>query len=688
VQIGLKEIAERVPVEQDTSIAWDEAVTNLRAANDFWIGDNLAEWMSDYFHHDEIYLLDAANVPVRAVRDGKRIPDEDYQLVRGAVEPLVLRLRGEMAEASKEASNSTEAITGLGVLDYGTLDEGMVGIISVRPVIPTTDAVQQAPGTEFVHVSILEIDDAVSKAIATKFEIDGLHFENLPDKRSDEASSPILNSEGRILGFFSWSPDRPALSLLRDTSPVLLAVILAAILIVIRLLRRLKRTSEQLEVSQAHANFLAFHDALANIPNRALFEDRLERAMANRRRAGGALAIHSIDVDHFKQVNDSLGHPAGDELIRQAAKRLSAIVNTVDTVARLSGDEFAILQIHVHDAEDAMAMSQRIVTEMERPFDLNGQEAQVSASVGLVFSEDPASAPEDIMRQADIALYEAKTSGRNRFALFAGELDQAVSERRSLELELRAALGGEPGLELAYQPIYDAGSQRTAGAEALVRWNHPRHGRLAPDTFIGLAEERGLISHLGLWVLREACSYAVRSTLPWIAVNVSPLQFRDERFADRVFALLDTVGLSPGRLEIEITEGLLLQNSPVVQSTLKQLRAGGVRVALDDFGTGYSSISYLRLHGVDKLKIDQSFVAQIGKDGEIDSIVRSIIDLARAMRMKVTAEGVETLEQQLTLQGMRCDQIQGYLLARPLTSHHLTELLEAEAETSQARSRA
>ncbi len=362
-------------------------------------------------------------------------------------------------------------------------------------------------------------------------------------------------------------------------------------------------------------------------------------------------------------------------MIRQAAKRLCDLVEEVDTVARLGGDEFAVIQFETtHPA--AEEMSQRIVAALEEPFELDGHTARCGGSVGVVVT-DASQSPEEILRQADIALYEAKGNGRGRAQLFAGELGDAVRERRMLELDLRMALLNDTGLELVYQPIFEASTGEMAGAEALVRWEHATRGRMSPATFIPLAEERGLIDMLGFWVMRQACAYAVATGLPWVAVNVSPVQFRDERFAERVFEILAETGLKPKRLELEITEGLLLQNSPMVQETLRHLRASGIRVALDDFGTGYSSISYLRNHGVDKLKIDQSFTAQLGKDAEIESIMRSIIDLGRAMHMKVTAEGVETEQQQQMLQEMGCNQLQGYLLSRPLTSERLAEQFAA-----------
>ncbi|MEO8683335.1 MAG: bifunctional diguanylate cyclase/phosphodiesterase [Devosia sp.] len=673
VQTGLTEVASRIPVEQDSSAVWDDSVINLRANNEAWIAENLAEWMSQYFGHDRVYILDADNRPMRAVADGARVDASTYEDDRGAIEPLVTSLRAEMAMASAGAEDSTETITGLGTRDYAILGDGMAGIVSVRPIVPATDAVHQAPGTEYLHVSVRLIDKALIGEISAKYEVPALDFER--DVQSDGAKSaiPLLTKAGRVIGFFTWVPEKPASQLIKETAPAIGIALAVAGAAVYLLLRRLRRTSSQLEYSKAEASFLAFHDPLTKIPNRALFEDRLEQALANMRRTGKGVALHYIDLDRFKHVNDTLGHPAGDALIRAAAGRLAGLVDQVDTVARLGGDEFALIQFQIDDTPTALTLAQRIVDAFEVPFILEGHTARIGASVGVVVATDGEADANDLMRQADIALYEAKDGGRGRYQLFEDSLDEAVKDRRALELDLQAALSTDEGLELVYQPIFDVRSGQIAGAEALVRWNHPSCGRLPPDRFIGLAEERGLIDQLGLWVMRRACQFAVSSQLPWIAVNVSPLQFRDERFAETVFEVLAETGLHPKRLEIEITESLLLQNSPIVQLMLVHLRASGIRVALDDFGTGYSSISYLRNHGVDKLKIDQSFTKQLGQDHEIDSIVRSIIELGRAMNMAVTAEGVETEAQRAVLTAMDCNQLQGYLLSRPLTPEKLTE---------------
>ena len=681
VQRGLSEIMERIPIEQDSSLVWDDSVLALRSGDEPWIAENLGEWMSEYFKHDLVYILDPNDLPIRAVEAGKLADPASFYTIAAPVQGLVAEQREQMKQASRELADSTAAVTGLGVEDVAVLGNGVVAVVSVRAVLPGTEAVSQAPGTEYLHISMRIIGDEMASEIAQKYELPGLSFQRAVVTDSERIASPVLNSRGRILGFFTWEPEEPAAELVLGTLPVTVLCLSIAGIGVFFLLRRLQRTSSQLEQTEAQASFLAFHDPLTQLPNRALFEDRLEQALAKMRNGSSKIALHYIDLDYFKRVNDSLGHAAGDELLRQMSNRLLGLATSVDTVARLGGDEFAFVQFDVVDDASALTLSQRVVDTLSQPFDLLGHEVNVGASVGVTVVSDPSISAEDVIRQADVALYQAKGNGRSRFHSYDGDLNAAIKQRRKLEIELRGALTGEAGLELFYQPIYDAATGRIAGAEALVRWNHAQHGRLSPATFIGLAEERGLIDQLGLWVIENACAYAKSSDVPWVAVNASPLQFRDERFADRVLRILQATGLPPQRLEIEITEGLLLQNSALTQSTLTRLRAAGVRVALDDFGTGYSSISYLRSHGIDKLKIDQSYTAQLGRGSNIDKIVQSIVDLARAMNMAVTAEGVETEEQRAMLKAMGCDQLQGFLMSRPVDGDRLRGLMVEDAET-------
>lgn len=415
--------------------------------------------------------------------------------------------------------------------------------------------------------------------------------------------------------------------------------------------------------TEAHIHFLAYHDSLTGLPNRAQFERDLA-ALAERAAEGTPATLVLIDLDRFKHINDTLGHVAGDDLLRQLANRLFQLVGPAGTLARVGGDEFAIL-LSGPAAGAAESMCRAIQLQFGRPFRLFDDPAFITASFGIA-PWQPGSDAFRMLREADIALYEAKARGRSRWEVFAPPMAETVEEKRRIEQDLRRALdvGGE--LMLEYQPIFAADGRAVAGAEALVRWEHPERGRLAPDIFIGVAEERGLIEKLGEWVLEEACRMLARTTIPWVAVNVSPVELKSRRFVDRVIEQLRQLGIDPTRLQLEITEGVLLDTSEATEAGLTRLRAAGIRLALDDFGTGYSSLNYLRRYNVDKLKIDRSFVGQLGESTDAEVIVRTIIDLARSLNMKVTAEGVATERQRDYLMALGCHELQGYLLSQPL----------------------
>jgi len=416
--------------------------------------------------------------------------------------------------------------------------------------------------------------------------------------------------------------------------------------------------------AEAHIHFLAYHDSLTGLPNRAQFERDLA-ALAARAAAGTPATLVLIDLDRFKHINDTLGHVAGDDLLRQLANRLFQLVGPAGTLARVGGDEFAIL-LSGPAAAAAESVCAAIQLQLGRPFRLFDDPAFITASFGIA-PWRPGSDAFTMLREADIALYEAKARGRGRWQLFAPPMAETVEEKRRIEQDLRRALteGGQQ-LTLEYQPIFAADGRSIVGAEALVRWDHPERGRLGPDVFIGVAEERGLIEKLGEWVFGEACSMLARTRIPWVAVNVSPVELKSRRFVDRVIETLRERSIDPKRLQLEITEGVLLDTSEATEAGLTRLREAGIRLALDDFGTGYSSLNYLRRYNVDKLKIDQSFVGQLGDSGDAEVIVRTIIDLARSLNMRVTAEGVATEQQRDYLVALGCHELQGFLLSQPL----------------------
>lgn len=672
---ALDELLERLPKEQDSSAIWDDAVVAVRDNDGPWMSENLVEWMGEFYGHDRIYILTPDDLPLRTAVDGHLADNAVFDDDTAAILPIVERLRTAMATASEGDLDSTESVAGLGESDFVEFPNGDFGIVSIRPIIPETEAVAQAPGDEFLHVSVELMDSALLKGIGDKFGLDGLAISGAESPGA--ASLAVTDRFGQVVAWLVWRAEKPAAQLVARTAPMLLLAISFGCVCFGILLWRLRRTSKHLLFSEAQARYLAFHDQLTGIPNRALFEDRLERALANSRRSRTSTALHYLDLDGFKNVNDSLGHHAGDELVRQVAQRLAGAIREVDTVARIGGDEFAVVQVDTVSQNDVTALSQSLLGLFEQPFIIDGEQVSIGASIGAAIQATPHSSALDLMRQADIALYEAKSEGKARFCLFAGAMDEVVKRRRAIEKDLRLALDRGDGLALVYQPIYETSSRRLLGAEALARWNHPVHGALPPDLFIAIAEERGLIDKLGTWALKQASAFAVAHDLAWIAVNVSPVQLRDAYFPRKVALILRETGLEPSRLQLEVTEGVLLQNSHIVQSVIRELRSTGVSIALDDFGTGYSSITYLRSYGVDKLKIDCSFVAKLGQDKEIDSIVKAIVDLAKAMGMTVTAEGVETRHQLDTLSEMGCSEVQGYYLSRPEAPVNMAALLEA-----------
>jgi diguanylate cyclase (GGDEF)-like protein len=423
----------------------------------------------------------------------------------------------------------------------------------------------------------------------------------------------------------------------------------------------------QAEAQIAH---MAHHDALTSLPNRVLLRERLEEALGHVRR-GGQLAVLYLDLDHFKSINDTLGHGIGDELLKSVALRLRGCVRDIDTIARLGGDEFAVIQTELTDPSDAAALAARIREAITQPYDLEGHQVPADVSIGISLAPNDAIDPDQLLKNADMALYKSKADGRGTFRFFEPGMDERVKARRALELDLRNAIvSGE--FVLHYQPLVNIARNEVSCFETLLRWRHPRGGMIPPAEFIPIAEETGLINQIGEWVLREAC----REAAGWpddvaVAVNLSPVQFKNNNLPQVVVGALAAAGLSPRRLELEITEAVLLQNNEATLATLRQLHALGIRIAMDDFGTGYSSLSYLRSFPFDKIKIDRSFIGDLAEKAESDAIVQAITGLANRLQITTTAEGVETQEQLAKVEALGCTEMQGFLYSRPVPASGL-----------------
>jgi diguanylate cyclase (GGDEF)-like protein len=508
-------------------------------------------------------------------------------------------------------------------------------------------------------------------ALGMGLAISGMHYTAMAASRF-AASSYCLNQGAGGVGVDSrWlAVGIAALGLLAITTILLIYDA--------HLESSVRRYNELLEDVNAQLRHAATHDALTGLPNRLLLADRLEQAIARSQRHGVRFAVLVIDLDRFKAINDSLGHIAGDELLKEVARRLSLLVRREDTLARLGGDEFVLLIHEISTPQDAELVARKALAQVAIPTNLSGLEVHVSPSIGISLCPDDGSSAEALLQHADAAMYHAKKTGRNTLQFFAPAMNAFARERLELESGLRAALA-QREFELHYQPKVEIASGRIESAEALIRWRHPKRGLIAPGGFIPLAEETGLIEPIGEWVLNEAC----RQARAWqstglhlrIAVNLSARQFRQENLIDTVRGALARAGLEPRYLELELTETAVMQDAESSVQIMRRLSDLGVRISVDDFGTGYSSLSYLRRLPLDKLKIDRSFIREIVTSHDDAEIVRAIVSLAHTLHLKVIAEGVETEEQLIFLRSLGCDQYQGYYCSPPLPPLEFVALL-------------
>jgi diguanylate cyclase (GGDEF)-like protein len=644
---------------------WDESVTQLRRLNVNlpWIDENMGWWLHALFDHHHFYIVDAGDRPIYAMVDGMRVERERYEAVRAMARDLLDEVRGRLP-ATHPTGIEIATKTGTAPLSAS----GLVNVfdrpaaMAVMRNVPLTEAVPMMPGEEPLMISIRFLDGAFLQELSRRNLIEAPRFATRADLAEGESAVPLTSTQGQPVGFIIWRPELPGTAVLKTLAPILALAICAMIVIVTVLVRWLFRSVGELRASETQAQHLASHDPLTGLPNRATINHRIDQALAE----GQAAAVFILDLDRFKQINDTLGHAAGDALIRQFAGRLSDVVRGTDTVARIGGDEFVILCLDLESWRGVEGLSQRVLDVVRQPFDLFGNQAFVGVSLGVSCAPADGTDRAELLRKADIALYRAKAEGRDCFRPFTPAMDEVVKLRSTIEDDLRAALASRDGLVLHYQPQVSCRDQAVLGLEALVRWQHAERGLIPPNQFIPVAEETGLIAELGEWVLRRACEASLQWPHLFMAVNLSPVQFMAPAFAQRVEEIVRETGANPRQIELEVTESVLLNNDASVAEALHALRAAGFRVALDDFGTGYSSLGYLRRFRVDKIKLDRSFIQPLGESEEAAAIVTAVLNLGRAMGLAVTAEGVETEAQQRFLTATGCTMMQGYLFSRPV----------------------
>jgi diguanylate cyclase len=508
----------------------------------------------------------------------------------------------------------------------------------------------------------------------------------LPDLRlmsgspETEALFPIQGISSQAMSFV-WTPSRTASETMAELSVYGAIAAVFVAFVAAMLFRKIRLETAAILKREAKASFDARHDGLSGLPNRAVFCDMLEHVMETLDDSHKQVAVLLLDLDKFKDVNDTHGHAAGDKVIVDFGQRVRALLRQTDTIARLGGDEFAVLLPDSRGQTEVGRLAQAIIDATSEPFTKDGAALHIGVSVGVAFAPDDGTDMASVLRAADTALYRAKNEGRNRFAFYEHRMTEAERMRKLVDDELRGAIERDE-LTLVYQPQINAESGKLAAVEALVRWRHPQHGMISPALFVAAAEERNLIVPLGDWVLRRACRDAAVWNKLRVGINVSAIQFRQPNFVEHVSAITREAGLEASNIELELTEGVLVEHADQAEEAMVNLRDAGFRLALDDFGTGYSSMIYLRRFAFDKIKIDKSFLDSLEESGESAILVHSVVHLGRALGLEVTAEGVETEEQHRFLKAVGCHYLQGYLFSKPVTAQAITDMLKAESEDS------
>lgn len=645
--------------QQADVVGWDDAVQATRGELDLeWLTANLGTDLYESSGHDLTFLLDPLQTPVFAVMLGEEVSTDTYQSVEETFSPFVTRLReldwqGALAAYMSGRSHVLPAVGDVMMV------VGKPALVSFMPIASDSGRFDYLPGSEYIHISVQFLDQALADELAGLLLINGARFTGLGALEPQEAGVEIRDRNGKTVARFVWMPDRPGARVMADGMPGMIAALVIVSLIIGALLFGLRRSTSQIEKERAAAQHRAFHDKLTGLANRALFEDRLIQAVAHARRGPTGVALLMIDLDRFKQVNDTLGHEAGDQLIQQVADRLRPLLRETDTIARLGGDEFAVIQTDVKSMADVGLVAQRIIKSIGEPFNVAASQAFVGSSIGIAIAPQDAVNATELARKADIALYEAKAGGRNQFKVFEDRMSEAVRRRQTIEEELRDALNEDNGLDVEYHPVARSDGTQLVGVAANIVWKHPELGEVPQDRFIPVAESCGLIELLGEFVLRLACGFGSARPGLRVSVRVYPAQLRNPLFFDKLFTILEETGMQPEDLELEISESMLSDSEPVAQRTLRKLSGAGINIALGDFGNGFRALSLLQKFQVDRIKIDRHFIAQLADCPDPEAITHAVVWLARAIGVEVSAEGVDTVDQKNFLNRMGVMSFQG-----------------------------
>jgi diguanylate cyclase (GGDEF)-like protein len=671
---------ERVLREIKSVARTPDTIEHVRASFDAaWAEQHIALPLQQKLDHDSVLILDGSDRLLLARSADGASDTVRFTQARNDLVGLLDYVHGRIGQLPSVIGRDETGTGPEGAHPYAAVIRdfmgrpAIIGAVAVGPLDDTPDAFDETAPTV---LSVKFIDNDMLADIASRLRLTHLHRvadnETLPNT---DYIFTLTDPDSKPIARFAWTPEQPGAEIVDNVVPFVTVALAGFALLAAFVLRYMRRTAVAIAAGETRLRHLAMHDPLCGLPNRIFFSERLEAVIEEVRAGSSPAAVFYIDLDHFKDVNDTLGHHVGDELIRNVTLRLSHTLRGGDLVARLGGDEFAVISSLGGDRGKIEAMAQRIIAALCAPYAISKQNIVIGASIGIALIDRNCGAAADIMRYADMALYRAKSEGRNRACIYDAAMDAELSSRKLLEGDLREAIEND-ALDLYYQPIVNNSGEVVVGVEALCRWTHPTRGVIPPSEFIPAAEHSGLIIELGAWVLRRA----LLDGKDWpglnIAVNVSPLQFRRTDFAETVERTLAETQFDPARLELELTESVLLGNVDSAEAGMLRLKALGVSLALDDFGTGYSSLAYLRRFPFDKLKIDRSFVLSIEKAADAAAIVHAVVGLGRGLGMKVTAEGVETADQHLFLRAAGVHFMQGYRFGRPAPAAAISERLK------------
>jgi len=696
VKAHLQQTLQAILTTQSMQLTWDVASRNMgdpfRPVNAAWTDDYLGSFLSGWSNASELFLVSPSGKLLRGWDRGRLAPPAAFAPValaaRQAIRGMDNRQLNGVAARYVKLADTTWPISATGrplSRWHGTIVNyrGTLALMTIVPVIPHEDLslMRRMPNSV---VAIRPVRPDMLRTFSDALQLDDVRISAEPLPLPGRNQLAIRGEDGGTVGWLSWQPNRIGPIIRAKTWPLLAAYLAFYVLIIglaAHVVRSALKVARELAASEAQAQHHALHDPLLGLPNRTHVMQRLVVMLAQVNRkvetTGEQVFLAYFDLDHFKAINDSVGHHVGDDVLVQAVARIRGKMRPGDVLGRLASDEFVLLRLGTGGASDADELCTAIMSCFAEPFIVFGQLLPVTASCGVSWGPEQAREPKVLLRNADIALFRAKQRGRARYRRFTPDMDATIRWRQDMEIELRRAIALN-GLSMVYQPIVNVADGSIASFEALLRWHHRDRGEIGPAVFVPVAEQCGLMPQLGEWVLRRVFADSRDFGCAEISVNLSPLQLVAKDFMPNLKAMVRDERVDPTRFTFEITEGVLLDNSERVLSLLNELQDMGFRIALDDFGTGYSSLGYLRSFQFDRIKIDRSFVQGIESDIDAQSILRAIVALGRTLRMKVVAEGVETLLQQQLVHAAGCQLIQGHLYWRALPPEQVISLLSTD----------